>query len=184
MWNQASFDCHRNRLKPQILHSGLILLPGNSVFNRFRSKKLARTRTNSGPTCDSRMSNQALVPTERIEHAILQIRGQKVVLDRDSAALMGTLMGLRPKTSTKPAEEPQVRVFRALIGSLPDLYECFHGMVARGHRLKQHGQLAELMMAINEVRSSNHAAFDKLQRFANGPRCMMKARHERETRIM
>jgi len=35
------------------------------------------------------MSRQALIPVERIEHAILLIRGQKVMLDRDLAALYG-----------------------------------------------------------------------------------------------
>jgi hypothetical protein len=35
------------------------------------------------------MDTQALIPTERIEHAILLLRGQKVMLDRDLAALYG-----------------------------------------------------------------------------------------------
>ncbi len=34
-------------------------------------------------------SYQSLIPTERIEHSILMIRGQRVILDRDLAALYG-----------------------------------------------------------------------------------------------
>ncbi len=39
------------------------------------------------------MSKQALIPTEQIERAILLIRGQKVMLDRDLAALYGVMTG-------------------------------------------------------------------------------------------
>ncbi len=39
------------------------------------------------------MNQQALVPAERIERAILLIRGQKVMLDRDLAALYGVTTG-------------------------------------------------------------------------------------------
>src|SRR5438105_4240243 len=35
------------------------------------------------------MSKQVVMPLERIEHAILLIRGQKVMIDRDLAALYG-----------------------------------------------------------------------------------------------
>ncbi len=35
------------------------------------------------------MSEQSLVPTERIESVILVVRGQKVILDKDLAALYG-----------------------------------------------------------------------------------------------
>lgn len=35
------------------------------------------------------MNREALIPVERIEHAIYLIRGQKVLLDRDLAALYG-----------------------------------------------------------------------------------------------
>jgi hypothetical protein len=36
---------------------------------------------------EARMSKQSLIPVERIERAILLIRGQKVILDRDLAEL-------------------------------------------------------------------------------------------------
>ena len=39
------------------------------------------------------MSQQALIPVERIEHAILLIRGHKVILDRDLAQLYGVETG-------------------------------------------------------------------------------------------
>jgi len=39
------------------------------------------------------MSTQTLIPTERIERAILLIRGQKVMLDCDLAALYGVTTG-------------------------------------------------------------------------------------------
>jgi len=39
------------------------------------------------------MSQQALIPVERIEHAIRLIRGQKVILDRDLAELYGVETG-------------------------------------------------------------------------------------------
>jgi hypothetical protein len=39
------------------------------------------------------MSEPALVPTGQIERAILLIRGQKVMLDRDLAALYGVTTG-------------------------------------------------------------------------------------------
>ena len=39
------------------------------------------------------MSKQALIPIQRIEEAILLIRGQKVMLDRDLAALYGVTTG-------------------------------------------------------------------------------------------
>ena len=35
------------------------------------------------------MSRDAMIPIERIEHAIYLMRGQKVMLDRDLAALYG-----------------------------------------------------------------------------------------------
>ena len=35
------------------------------------------------------MNNRTLIPTESIERSILLIRGQKVMLDRDLAALYG-----------------------------------------------------------------------------------------------
>jgi hypothetical protein len=35
------------------------------------------------------MSNTTLIPTERIEHVIYLIRGEKVMLDRDLAKLYG-----------------------------------------------------------------------------------------------
>ena len=35
-------------------------------------------------------SYQSLIPTERIEHSILMIRGQRVILDRDLAAFMAS----------------------------------------------------------------------------------------------
>ena len=39
------------------------------------------------------MSKQALIPVEQIEHAILLLRGQKVMPDRDLAALYGVTTG-------------------------------------------------------------------------------------------
>ena len=39
------------------------------------------------------MSTQALLPVARIEQAILLIRGEKVMLDRDLAALYGVTTG-------------------------------------------------------------------------------------------
>jgi len=105
------------------------------------------------------------------------------MLDRDSAALMGPY-GVETKSLNKAGRgsaKLEVPIWHLKFGSFVLLLvhcrtstNVFHGIGCPRHRLKQHGQLAELMMAINEVRSSNHAAFDKLQRFANGPRCMMK----------
>ena len=58
------------------------------------------------------MSEQALIPMERIEQAILLIRGQKVMLDRDLAMLYGVETRVLNQTAKRhPARFPDDFMF-------------------------------------------------------------------------
>ena len=60
------------------------------------------------PVSSPRMKSESLVPAERIERAILLIRGQKVMLDTDLAKLYGVYHG-QPQPGGQAATRPLPR---------------------------------------------------------------------------
>ena len=77
-------------------------------------------------------SKASLLQPEQIEQVILLIRGQRVMLDRDLAALYG--MALKPKTSTKQSDAISA-VFRPT--------SCFNSRWTRRKRVPVQGSKLE-----------------------------------------
>lgn len=87
------------------------------ALNTFRDAEMPRKKT-------ARKSRQALVQVEVVERKILLVRDQKVMLDRDLAAIYGV--------STKRLNEQVKRT-----GSASRLISCFNSRLRRRKRFVQ-----------------------------------------------
>src|ERR1039457_1126084 len=86
--NRPGFQVTQSRLKSALRSFGRD--GGGSIRMRRRERMLASRVVHGRPE----MSNQtSLIQPEQIEQAILLIRGQRVMLDRDLAALYGVTTG-------------------------------------------------------------------------------------------